>query len=230
MGPNVVLVDFGGTGIDPLMLGPTAAALARQANEQFALPPPIGYGIGIAALRVGTPGDIKPDEWLMGLFEHPDMPGALGYHDRTPSGKPLAKIFPKLDHADGADWRVTLGHELLETLADPELCRAVQAPDGKFYALEVCDAVEQDTYLIDGVPMTNWNTSAYFEPPDDLTGIKLDWMGLCKKPFEIRPGGYGQFWTGSGWQEVFASKTPRAARRAPSHRGRRAIRSARLSK
>jgi len=210
--PKIVIVDFGGTGINTAQLAPYAAAQLRQVNEQFALPPPLGYGMGVKQIRVGKPSDIQPDEWVLGLYEHPDMAGALGYHDVTASGKPVMKVFPKLDMNDGADWRVTCSHEVLETLQDPEICLCAQAPDGKFWAYEICDFVECDIYSIDGVPLSNWNTPAAFEPPQNLTGIKFDWMGLSKHPHENRPGGYGQYWTDGGWQQVFGMKA-RAFRR-----------------
>src|SRR5277367_1455096 len=62
---------------------------------------------------------LKPINWVLGVFDNADQAGALGYHDLTPAGMPIMKIFAK----DTADAQVTLSsvasHELLETLADP---------------------------------------------------------------------------------------------------------------
>jgi len=209
--PKIVIVDFA-SGVNRDELWPTANALTKQANLHFALPPPFGYGVG-ATVRVATPKTPpKPDEWVLGLFSEPDQPDALGYHDQSEHGLPMLKVFPMLDTQDGTSWSVTASHEVLETLADPNLARCAQAPDGKFWAYEVCDAVETDTYEIDGVTLSNFVLPPYFEPPAKLDGVKFDHMGLIKKPYEIRPGGYGQYWSTNGWKQVLAHKGPRAAR------------------
>jgi hypothetical protein len=85
---------------------------------------------------------------------------------------------------------------------------------GNFWAYEVCDAVEATTYLIDGIPVSNFCLPPYFEPVPHLTGLKLDWMGLCKSPLEILPGGYGQWFDAkSGWKmETHAEAPPRKYR------------------
>lgn len=223
--PKIVLVDFGGTGLLQNDLMALATALEIQVNTQFALPPPLGYGLEVASIRLGSSSAVPQisggirlalpasDEIVCGFFAAADQPGALGYHDRTPSGLPLIKCFPLLDKSDGSDWRVTPSHEILEELKDPELSCCAQAPDGKIWAYEVCDAVEQDTYRINGVPVSNWNTPAYFEPPSDLKDVRLDWMGLCKTPGEVRPGGYAQFWDGGQWQQVLSqARAPRSYR------------------
>jgi len=146
------------------------------------------------------------DEWVMEALDHPDVPGAFGYHDTTPSGMPIMRIFPPLDIAEGQPWSVTADHELKETLADPLIRRAAQADDGRFIAYEVCDGVEADKYLFEDVWLSNFELPPYFEPPSNLTGVRLDWLGLCKTPYETRPGGYNQWWSGKRWTEVFASK------------------------
>lgn len=211
--PKIVLIDYDTKQPHSLLVA-VARALETQATQHFGLPPPIGYGIG-AQLRVGDPKKAPAvDEWVLGLFSTPDVAGALGYHDQTAHGLPFMKIFPLLDAQDGVQWSTTASHEVLETLADPNVCRAAQAPDGKFWAYEVCDAVEQDTYLIGKVPMSNFVLPPYFEQPSNLTGMRFDYMGLVNKPLEIRPGGYGQYYTTAGWHQVLAeSLVPvRAAR------------------
>ena len=213
-GVKMAIVDFGGTGVDPSTLPAIAAALTKQAQQHFAIPPPYGYGIA-AAIRAGSsPHDVQPDEWVIGLVAKPDQPGALGYHDETPSGKPFIKVFPILDRQDGGELSVTISHEVCEALADPNGARAAQWRDGKFWAYEVCDAVEAASYLIDGVKVSDFCLPPFFEPVVSLTGLKLDWMGLCKNPLEVLPGGYGQWFDPTkGWQMVkHAEKPPRAYR------------------
>ena len=213
-GVRMAIADFGGTGVDVTTLPAIAAALTKQAQQHFALPPPYGYGISATVRAASGPHDVQPDEWVIGLVQKPDQPGALGYHDETPNGKPFVKVFPLLDKQDGADLSVTISHEMCETLADPNGARAAQWTDGRFWAYEVCDAVEETSYLIDGVKVSNFVLPPYFEPVKKLIGLKLDWMGICKAPLEILPGGYGQWFDPSkGWHMVqHQEKAPRAYR------------------
>jgi len=222
-GVRMAIVDFGGTGVDPASLPPIAAALTKQAQQHFAIPPPAGYGIAAAIRAASGPNDVHPDEWVIGLLAQADQPDALGYHDQTPSGQPLIKVFPILDRKDGGQLSVTISHEVCETLADPNGARAAQWSDGKFWAYEVSDAVESTSYSIDGVPVSNFCLPPFFEPVKSLQGLKLDWMGLCKRPLEILPGGYGQWFDpDKGWQMVQnAEKPPRAYRLAMKGRSAR---------
>ncbi len=208
-GVKMAIIDFGGTGVDASTLPPMAAALTKQAQQHFALPPPFGYGLGATIRAASGPHDLHPDEWAIGLLAKADQPGALGYHDETPNGKPLIKVFPLLDKQDGGDLSVTISHEVCEALADPNGARAAQWKDGRFWAYEVCDAVEATSYLIDGIKVSNFVLPPYFEPVAKLTGLKLDWMGLCKNPLEILPGGYGQWFDpNKGWTQVQHAQQP----------------------
>jgi hypothetical protein len=213
--PHVVLVNHPGSGAPDSELPKMAAALQRQILEHFA---PF-YNL-TCTVGVGVPG---PNDWAIGMFKDADQPGALGYHDMTPHGQPLAKVFPLLDAQDGGSLSVTISHELVEMLADPWLSKAVQSRDGKFWAYETADAVESDEYELDGVKLSNFVTPAYFEPPTNLAGLKLDYLGLVKKPFEVRPGGYMQWHSGAGgWHQVEHKAEDASHARAPrSYRARR---------
>lgn len=215
---SVCLVDHD-TGTDPAEIVRAAAALTIQVNQHAGGACPQGWGIA-ATVRAAAPGtDANPGEMPLRLFKDPDQPGALGYHDRTDDGLPQMHIFPLLDAQDGVPWTVTASHELLETLVDPETNLAFLGHDGSFWAGEVCDAVEQDQYSIgttdeNEVMVSNFVLPSYFSPPMFWANNKLDYLGLCKSPLEIRPGGYGQkFNPGSGWEQVKnAMKAPRSYR------------------
>lgn len=205
--PHIVIVDHPGSGAEGTDLVRLAGVLQRQVQHHFA-------PFWNVSATVGVSSSPAPTDWVIGLFKDADQPGALGYHDMTAHGLPLAKVFPLLDAQDGGSLPVTISHELLEMLADPYLSRCVQSPiDGKFWALEVCDAVENDTYDFDGVKLSNFVTPHYFEPPQDLTGIALDYLHLVSTPYEVRPGGYMQWFGNGGWhQVVHRDRAPRAYR------------------
>jgi hypothetical protein len=198
----VVIVDHPDSGANNVDLVAIARALERQVQEHAAPLLGVTCTVGVASAPVSG-------AWCIGLFKDADQPGALGYHDLTPDGLPLAKVFPLLDQQDGADLSVTISHELLEMLADPWLRLGMQTSDGRFYAYEACDAVEADSYDVDGVKVSNFVLPGWYGG-----GGKLDYLGLCTQPLEVRPGGYAQYYDpAQGWQQVVHnSVAPRAYR------------------
>ena len=54
-------------------------------------------------------------------------------------------------------------HELAEMLVDPGINLWCAGPKGRMYAYEVCDAVEEEEFLVDGIPMCNFVYPAYFD-------------------------------------------------------------------
>lgn len=216
-----VLIDFGGTGVSQDDLTACAAALTRQFHEMVSLPPPLGWGIDAEFRAAAGPTDLQPHEWVIGLLAHADQPGALGYHDKTPTGQPFAKVFPLLDAQDGAAWQQTVSHEAIEAACDPETNVIMQSPDGTLWAAEQCDACEQGVVTIDGVPLSDFLTPPWYGAGQGPS----NWLQTLQ-PGEVGPGGYAQKLTPSGWiQAQHASMAPRPYRQ--QHQGRRARRQAR---
>jgi len=124
-------------------------ALQRQVSQNFGA----YWDLGCTLQFLPKNGTLAAGWWQMVVMDDPDQAGALGYHEMSSRGTPLGKVFAGLDLRLGASWTVTLSHELLEMLADPWINWCAQSPEGKIYALEVCDAVEADEsgYEIDGV-------------------------------------------------------------------------------
>lgn len=196
LAPRITIVDID-SGVPLAEIQRTAAALQHQVREHFSPE----WGIGAEAIVTGAVSS-APGEWRMELRKVPTLDGALGYHDETDDGQPILYVFPEACSGDGSAWSSCASHEALEALADPWLRRLVQLSDGHIAALEVCDQVESDSYLIDGIQVSNFNTPENFEPPKNLTGVKFDYLGLQTKPFEIRPGGYAQVLVNGVWKQL----------------------------
>lgn len=213
-------------------LGRVAAALAKQARVHLARPRPAGWGVAAnvrAATRRNPP---RPTDVQIVLTDQIDMDDALGYHSVSPAGLPIVKVFPALEAADGVHWSVTASHEICETAINPDLVLCAQDPRGVLWALESSDAVQADVYDIDGVLVSDFVLPWYFGPPADPRGAvgKMDHLGRVTAPYEIRPGGYGQWWHPSrGWSSAFAAGV-RPALRDRALRGRRALRQAALDR
>ncbi|WP_222932722.1 hypothetical protein [Nocardia yunnanensis] len=159
----------------------------------------------------------EPGSWWLVVSDDSDQAGALGYHDLTPEGLPLGKVFARSDRDAGLQWTVTASHELLEMLADPDINLAAYefstATIGRIYAYEVADAVEanQYGYQIDGVLVSDFVFPAWFENFRKAGSTQFDYGKHLTAPFELLPGGYiGVFdiTGGSGWHQLTADNAP----------------------
>jgi hypothetical protein len=159
----------------------------------------------------------KLSDWQFVYFDDADEAGALGYHDLTKDGQPVSKVFVKTTIADNQLVSVTACHELFEMAIDPIANLWAEAEDGTEYAYEMCDAVEEDTFLVDGIPMSNFVHPSWFEPFKHPPGTKFDHLGLLKKPFSMTKGGYVITKKKGKIAEEFASKA-KAKRFAKEHR------------
>jgi hypothetical protein len=185
---------------------------------------------GVYVRIVFLPKGSRPpaNAWQLTFLDDSDQANALGYHDVTPAGLPLGKIFVQSTLADGGKVSVTASHELLEMLGDPEINLTVLSADNRrLYAYENCDAVELDSlgYDINNVTVSDFVTPAWF---GGLQG-PYDFKGHLNAPFQLAPGGYISILDLSsplGWQQIFADSAKRSyAMRAPigSRRERRRI-------
>jgi len=167
--------------------------------------------------------DMRGDAVLY-LWDSVDVDDALGYHDMTNAGVPYGFVFTELAKQLKEEWTVTLSHEALELIADAEVNLLVQGPhpaDAKrtvFHWYEMCDAVQAETYEIDGVKVSNFLLPLYFTGGEEKGG-RNDFLGRAYngKPlrsFGVNPGGYvGFFDPEKGDHETFSVKGDAVAAR-----------------
>lgn len=185
-----------------------ARVINRQISEDFE--PYWSFG---ATLRLeGSIGpankkhlsDLRGDAILY-LYDKANVEGALGYHDTNWRGIPYGFVFIELAEALGESWTVTLSHEALELIADAQANLLVQGPhpeDPKhevFHWFEMCDAVQSETYEIEGVAVSNFVLPTYFTVNDE-PGTRNDYLGRkdhngkSLPSFGVKPGGYVGFY------------------------------------
>ena len=75
------------------------------------------------------------------------------------------------------DWSITLSHEALELVGDPELNMLVKGPHPEeerdvHHWFEMCDAVQDESYPIDGIKVSNFLLPLYFTSSDERGGRK----------------------------------------------------------
>ncbi len=75
---------------------------------------------GTPAKLVKSKNYIK-EAWAMIFLDDADEPGALAYHDLTPEGLPLSKVFVKTTLENKELVSVSASHELVEMLVDPAI-------------------------------------------------------------------------------------------------------------
>src|SRR3984893_11725733 len=175
------------------------AALQTCYDQQFL--PVWGYPVKLYNTKTA-----KPSDWQLVYFDDADTAGALGYHDLTNNGQPISKVFVKTTLKDGELVSVTACHELFEMVIDPIANLWSEAADGTEYAYEMSDPVEEDTFEVDGIAMSNFVHPAWFEPFKHPPGTKFDHLGLLRKPFSMTKGGYVIIKKKGKVSEVFGSK------------------------
>ena len=147
-----------------------------------------------------NPIDMRGDAVLY-LWEEEDVADALGYHALTSAGVPYGFVFTRLSELLSENWSVTLSHEALEMAMDAEINLLAQGPhpdpneNGRtvYHWYELCDAVQADTYLIDGVEVSNFVLPLYFTEGEEHDNHN-DFLGLSTRSFKTRPGGYVGFY------------------------------------
>lgn len=126
--------------------------------------------------------------------------GFMGYHDTVKEyGFPFGYAFTEVSKEMGEAWTVTFSHEVLEMVLNQQVNMYARGPHPSSkerivdYWLEACDAVQDTTYFIEGVEVSNFVLPSYFTPYAEKTKHNdfLRTPGL--KSFGMLPGGYVGF-------------------------------------
>ncbi len=148
----------------------------------------------------------KPHEWQIVFLDDCDAADALGYHDLTKDGQPVSKVFVKTTIAAKQKVSVTASHELLEMLIDPGAQLWAQNSNGWFYAYEVCDAVEDEEYVIDGAAVSDFVYPSFFESWHQPMSTRFDHLEKVSRPFQTLQNGYQVVSNGAVAREIFGSR------------------------
>lgn len=212
---------------------PTIACFNKAAT-------PLGVDFNklVSALRVyvnryvvpvwGTPArlvkshDFVPGAWAVVFLDDADAPGALAYHDLTPEGLPLSKVFVRTTLDDGGLVSVSASHELVEMLVDPAINMMTTGPDPKtMYAYESADPVEALSFKVNDIEMSDFVYPSYFEGFHAPGSVRFDQLGQIGRPFEILSGGYQIVFKNGKWSQVHGSAAKARAFAKEDRRGHR---------
>jgi len=166
---------------------------------------------GTPAKLVKTDGFQKA-AWAMVFLDDADQAGALAYHDLTPDGFPVSKVFVRTTLENNDLVSVSASHELVEMLVDPAINLMTTGPNAKLvYAYESADPVEALSFDVDGIPMSDFVYPSYFEVFHPAGSVRFDQMDKVNKPFQILSGGYQIVFKNGKWSQVFGSEKKKKA-------------------
>jgi len=203
----ISVLNFSNGLVEDASLQSAIRAVNRQISEDFQ--PYWGFG---AQLRLDATlqrrnAKIKNSEMrgdaVLYIRVSPRTADDDGFHAATFGGVPYGFVYLEVSTKLGDEWTTTLSHEALELLADPELNLLVQGPHPKhpnrqvFHWFEMCDAVQDESYLIDDVRVSNFVLPPYFKSSRERGG-RNDFLGTITKgktlsSFGVNPGGYINF-------------------------------------
>ena len=161
----------------------------------------------------GTPArlvkstDFVKNAWALVFLDDADAANALAYHELTPDGFPVSKVFVRTIAGAQQSLSVSASHELVEMLVDPAINMYSTGPDAKtLYAYESADPVEETWFKLGGFDMTNFVYPSYFEDFRKPHSTKFDYLGKVTQPFRMLQGGYQIIWKNGRVSEVFGSE------------------------
>lgn len=194
-------------------------ALQTQVSYHFA---PI-WGIDAKLTFVPRKGKPANNTWWLVYMDNSDAAGALGYHDVTPEGLPMGKVFAATDLHYGQLHSVTASHELLEMLGDPDINLTVlvekQGQNPMLYAYENCDACEADQfgYKINGITVSDFVYPTWFQTFRLQNSVQFDYQNKIHMPLQLLPGGYIGVYditSSAGWTQLTYDRVPKYSERA----------------
>ncbi len=174
---TVVLTNKGSrTDVTPAWLAAVAAAVTAQIANDFA------PDYGCAAWTVTT--EPTPGALSLQIQDLSPQPDVEGYHDDA-DATPEAFVFTSTETLD--EISVCISHEVLEMIRDLDAAGFRLGASGIAYADEACDAVEDTSYRINGIAVSNFVTQAWY-----VGGSAGPWdhLAILKGPMTRTGGGY----------------------------------------
>jgi hypothetical protein len=166
---------------------------------------------------------------ILTILDSSDQAGFLGYHRVTPDDQQYARVFasPIMNHGgeflSGAmSVACVMSHEVCEWFVDPLVNLWADGPGGQF-AVEICDPVDEVSYELQGVSVSNFVFKRFYDPNAPLTA-QFDYMKKVKKPFTPTEGGQLQVLRNGKVEQIGGESAPawkKAMRQFPAARSAR---------
>ena len=209
------------------------AKMAAACSKQLAQHVAPAYGLAavpVSFLPAGAP--LPKGAALITVMDTLDDPQALGYHTEDAGSKVWGVVGTKAAMGQGAKALVgpyaissILSHEVIELFADARINLWADNGRGVRIAYELCDPVENDFYILDGVAVSSFVYPAWFDHLAAKTE-HFDYLGHLSRPFTMTHGGYWVQEKAGTESQKFGDRFPewrKAAKQAEFSRARRRI-------
>jgi hypothetical protein len=211
-GNQPIYVINASTQVSDLDVHTAVDAISKQIYQHVA------PAVGVPAVPVLflPKGKLAPNRQsrLITVTNDLDEDGALGYHSEDGSEHIYGYVGTSVALAHGAKaltgaYSISsiLSHEVAEMFFDPFCNGWYDTGHGYQVAAEVCDPVENDSYLIDGVSVSNFVTLSWFNPYAGRSD-RFDYLGKLTKPFTMTSGGYWVQQTDGRASQKFGAAMP----------------------
>jgi hypothetical protein len=209
--PNIAIV-FGNMPSATAMIKGMPVPASKRANIVAAINKQIQRDVapiwGVSAVVHGYTNlsQVPAGDWVVNVSKYSFF---AGVHYMTDSGVPAATVQYQ------GNWTAGLSHEVIEMLVDPSGSDFVWSKPSLpmvGYLKEVADPVEQRTYKIGGISVSDFITPSYYGGDLAVTSTRYDYLGAIHQPLELTRGGYYEYETidvinGSAqvkqWQEAW---------------------------
>jgi hypothetical protein len=191
---QVALVPYPDAPVETARLLRVAAALQTQVERDLG---PI-WDVRAVVAAFERLEDVPPGYWPLVLVQRLAVQ-QRGLHYAS-GGRPFALV--TVEDGDDHQWSRLASHELIELLCDPWGSRTfpgrslhdVHHPEGPQqgqveYLVETCDPCQKQTYVIDGVLVSDFVTPSFYDTWG-TGGGRYSFTGAVKKPRSVLEGGY----------------------------------------
>ena len=211
---RLIVVENKSTVVSDQDLADYVEAQNMQFAEDFNTSGWVRRGLAPEVTVSVLPAGSKPPvgAWNLILLDNTDQQGALGYHDDEQGTKiPYSEVFAVTCQQDNVAWQSCASHEALEMTCDPFVdpgpVKVVERADtGDKYIVEVCDPVQDKSYLktvssgaqiaVSDFCFWSWWGKSSWRP--------CSFLGSVTHPFELTSGGYISYEDAAGnWKQVF---------------------------
>ena len=176
---------------------------------------------GTPAKLVRSTGFVR-GMWALVFLDKADRRGQVAYHDLTPDGFPIAKVFVKTTRDSRRHVSVAASHELVEMLVDPALNLWSRGKGRRtLYAYEAADPVDGLVFKINGLPMADFVYPSYFEGFRRVGSAQFDHLDRVHRPFRPSRGGYQVVLRGGHKRVTYGSRRRAKLFRQEDHSDRR---------
>ena len=143
---------------------------------------------------------------ILYVWDRTDPGAALGYHEKHFNGIPFGVVYTEICDRLKENYSVAMSHEALELIGDANANIFAMGPHPDpavnrkkvFHWYEMCDAVQSEHYVVEGIHVSNFVLPLYFTYTEEK-GSRNDFLGRRKNgmtltSFGVNEGGYIGFY------------------------------------